>query len=96
MEEIVVVRLKEVREELGFSQKDLSDKSGIALSTISGIEVGKHKPRPATLRKLADALGVDIREITRGPMVPVQVPNMPGVYGLMSVEELKRFQGDQK
>jgi len=91
-----VVRLKEVREELGFSQKELSDKSGIALSTISGIEVGKHKARPATLRKLADAMGVDIREITRGPMVPVQVPNMPGVYGLMSVEDLKRVQGDQK
>ena len=91
-----MVRLREVREELGFSQKELSDKSGIALSTISGIEVGKHKARPATLRKLADAMGVDIREITRGPMVPVQVPNMPGVYGLMSVEDLKRVQGDQK
>ena len=91
-----MVRLKEVREELGFSQKELSDKSGIALSTISGIELGKHKARPTTLRKLADAMGVDIREITRGPLVPVQVPNMPGVYGLMSVEDLKRFQGDQK
>jgi len=91
-----MVRLKEVREELGFSQKELSDKSGIALSTISGIEVGKHKARPATLRKLAEAMSVNIREITRGPMVPVRVPNMPGVYGLMSVEDLKRFQGDQE
>ena len=91
-----MVRLKEVREELGFSQKELSDKSGVALSTISSIELGKHKARPATLRKLADAMDVDIREITRGPMVPVQVPNMPGVYGLMSVEDLKRFQSDQK
>ncbi len=91
-----MVRLREVREELGYSQKELSDKTGIALSTISGIELGKHKERPATLRKLADAMGVDIREITRGPMVPIQVPNMPGVYGLMSVEDLKRFQGDQK
>jgi len=91
-----MVRLKEVREELGFSQKELSEKSGVALSTISGIELGKHKARPATLRKLADAMNIDIREITRGPMVPVQVPNMPGVYGLMSVEDLKRFQGDQK
>jgi transcriptional regulator with XRE-family HTH domain len=91
-----VVRLKEGREELCYSQKELSDKSGIALSTISGIELGKHKARPATLRKLADAMDVDIREITRGPMVPVQVPNLPGVYGLMSVEDLKRFQGEQE
>jgi transcriptional regulator with XRE-family HTH domain len=90
-----VVRLREVREELGFTQKELSEKTGIALSTISGIETGKHKARPATLRKLANAMGVDIREITRGPMVPVQVPNMPGVLGLVSVEDLKRMQGEQ-
>ena len=91
-----MVRLKEVREELGLSQKELSDKSCVALSTISGIEVGKHKARPATLRKLADAMDVDIREITRGPMVPIQVPNMPGVYGLISVEDLKRFKGEDQ
>ena len=91
-----MVRLREVREELGYSQKELSEKTGVALSTISGIETGKHKARPATLRKLAEAMGVDIREVTRGPLVPIQVPNMPGVYGLMSVEDLKRFQGDQK
>lgn len=66
----------------------------MALSTISGIELGKHKARPATLRKLADAMGVDIREITRGPMVMVQMPT--GAFGLVSVEDLKRFQGDQK
>ena len=89
-----MVRLREVREELGYSQKELSDKTGVALSTISGIELGKHKARPATLRKLADAMGVDIREITRGPMVTVQMPT--GVLGLVSVEDLKRFQGDQK
>jgi transcriptional regulator with XRE-family HTH domain len=89
-----VVRLREVREELGYSQKELSDKTGVALSTISGIELGKHKARPATLRKLADAMGVDIREITRGPMVTVQMPT--GAFGLVSVEDLKRFQGDQK
>jgi transcriptional regulator with XRE-family HTH domain len=89
-----VVRLREVREELGYSQKELSDKTGVALSTISGIELGKHKARPATLRKLADAMGVDIREITRGPMVTVQMPT--GAFGLVSVEDLKRFQGEQK
>lgn len=89
-----MVRLREVRDELGYSQKELSDKTGIALSTISGIELGKHKARPVTLRKLADAMGVDIREITRGPMVTVQMPT--GVLGLVSVEDLKRFQGDQK
>jgi transcriptional regulator with XRE-family HTH domain len=90
-----MVRLREVREELGYTQRELAEKTGIALSTISGIETGKHRARPATLRKLADAMGVDIREITRGPMVTVQMPNMPGVLGLVSVEDLKRFQGGE-
>jgi transcriptional regulator with XRE-family HTH domain len=90
-----VVRLREVREELGYGQRELADMSGISQTTISHIETGKVKPRPATLRKLADAMGVDIREITRGPMVPVQVPNMPGVYGFMSVEDLKRMQKEE-
>ena len=32
--------------------------SGVAYDTIHGVETGKHQPRPSTVRKLADALGV--------------------------------------
>ena len=88
-----MVRLREVREELGFSQKDLSRVTGVSTATISTIENGKAKAHPSTLRKLADGLGVDIRELTRGPMVTLQMPS--GAFGLMSVEELKRFQQQQ-
>lgn len=91
-----MVRLKQVREELGFTQHELAERSGVSQTTITHIETGQiNTPRPSTLRKLAAGLGVDIRELTRGPMVPIQVPNMPGVYGLISTEELRRMQQDQ-
>jgi len=85
-----MVRLREVRRELGYTSRELSEKSGVSMSTISMIETGKQQPHPSTLRKLADAMGVDIREITRGPMVEFRMPS--GVMGFMSVEDLKRMQ----
>ena len=85
-----MVRLREVREELGLSQKDLSKASGVSMSTISMIETGKQKAHPSTLRKLADGMGVNIRELTRGPMVTFQMPS--GMMGFMTAEQLKEFQ----
>jgi transcriptional regulator with XRE-family HTH domain len=37
----------------------LSERSGIAYTTIHGIETGKHDPRPSTILRLAEALDVD-------------------------------------
>ena len=45
------------------SQADLSKKTGIAESTISRLESGRQKPTFQTIRKLAEALGVEPREI---------------------------------
>lgn len=52
--------VKRLRLEKGWSQKDLADKSGVGQDTISGIESGKHEPRPSTLRKLARALDAEV------------------------------------
>jgi transcriptional regulator with XRE-family HTH domain len=52
--------VKRLRLEKGWSQKDLADKSGVGQDTISGIESGKHEPRPSTLRKLAEALDAEV------------------------------------
>jgi transcriptional regulator with XRE-family HTH domain len=54
-----VPRLKPVREDQGWSQRDLAAKSGVAQNTISQLERGERKAMPSTVRKLADALGVD-------------------------------------
>jgi transcriptional regulator with XRE-family HTH domain len=62
--------LKDLRRRRGWSQKDLAEESGVGQDTISGIESGRHEPRPSTLRKLADALGVEVVDLFREPALP--------------------------
>jgi transcriptional regulator with XRE-family HTH domain len=57
-------RLRRIREQAGYSQQALADKSGVSQHTISEIELGRRKPQGRTLRKLAGALGVEIRDLT--------------------------------
>jgi transcriptional regulator with XRE-family HTH domain len=46
------------------TQRELSDLSGVAQSTIAQIEGERRKkPHPGTLRKLAEALGVEIIDL---------------------------------
>ena len=51
--------LRQLREINFISQKDLAQRSGIAVATINRLENGYHKPRFVTIRKLAKALGVE-------------------------------------
>jgi transcriptional regulator with XRE-family HTH domain len=69
--------VKEIRRRKGWSQKDLAEESGVGQDTISGIESGRHEPRPSTLRKLADALEVEVADFFREPAVPLaKAPEM--------------------
>lgn len=49
-----------IRELAGFSQSELARRAGISQGHISQIEAGQKRPRPATLRRLADTLGVPL------------------------------------
>ncbi len=60
-------KLRELREGRGLSQKDLADASSVHFNSISGIESGKRKPHPGTLRKLAAALDVEVEDLTGAP-----------------------------
>jgi transcriptional regulator with XRE-family HTH domain len=51
--------LRERRALSGLSQDDLARAAGIDVKTIRNIEAGRNKPRPSTLRLLADALGIE-------------------------------------
>jgi transcriptional regulator with XRE-family HTH domain len=62
--------LREFRRQKGWSQKDLAVESGVGQDTISGIEKGRHEPRPSTLRKLADALDVEVADFFRELALP--------------------------
>jgi transcriptional regulator with XRE-family HTH domain len=57
-------RLKKLRRRSMLTQEQLAGKSGVAITTINRIETGHvEDPHFSTLRKLADALGVDAREL---------------------------------
>ena len=57
-------RLKQFREEKGWTQGQLSEKSGVSRVTINGIENGKIQvAKTDTLAKIADALGKSITAV---------------------------------
>jgi transcriptional regulator with XRE-family HTH domain len=64
--EVDGMRLRRLRKELALSQQDLERASEVAQHTISALESGKRGARPSTIRKLANALGVDPRELMKG------------------------------
>jgi transcriptional regulator with XRE-family HTH domain len=64
--EVDGTRLRRLRREQALSQRDLSRITGIAFDTISRLETGKQRAQPRTIRKLADALGVEPKELMKG------------------------------
>ncbi len=58
-------RILQARTQRNLSQIELSRRSGLASSYLSRIENRRLEPRPKTLRKIADALGVPLAELFR-------------------------------
>ena len=56
--------LRQLRRLKGWTQQELADAAGLALDTISDLERGAREPRPHTMRRIAQALGVRIQDIT--------------------------------
>ena len=56
-------RLRRLRREKALSQLDLVGMTSIAQATLSDLERGKRGARVSTLRKLAEALGVEPKEL---------------------------------
>lgn len=51
----------------GLTQQELAEASGVARSHLARIERGEvDEPRPDTLRRLADALGVEVLDLLYG------------------------------
>ena len=59
-------RLRQLRREQALSQQDLMVMTGVAQATLSDLERGKRGARASTLRKLAQALGVEPKELMKG------------------------------
>lgn len=52
-------RIKRLRDDLGWTQAQLAEESGLSQETISRYEGGHMEPRLDALRALAKAFGVD-------------------------------------
>jgi transcriptional regulator with XRE-family HTH domain len=63
--EVNVKRLKELRRLRAYSQQDLADAAGIGRNTISRIERGETGAHGRTLRRLSEALRVDVAELVK-------------------------------
>lgn len=61
--ERVGLNLQRLRRERQMSQEELSDRSGVHQTYLSGVERGKRNPTVGLLEKIARALDVDVADI---------------------------------
>jgi transcriptional regulator with XRE-family HTH domain len=59
-------RLRELRVERALTLRALGERSDVAYDTINKLELGQRPARLSTIRKLADALDVEPRELMKG------------------------------
>jgi transcriptional regulator with XRE-family HTH domain len=72
-----LVRLRELREERGFSQYSLAEESGVGRSTIAALEAGERGAHPTTVHALARALGVTVPDLYRNHITPPPTQDRP-------------------
>jgi transcriptional regulator with XRE-family HTH domain len=72
-----VLEVKRLRQKREWNQTELAYHAGLAPSVISQIENGKRDPSARTLRKLADALGVEVGDLFPKAQAPLPLDS-PG------------------
>jgi transcriptional regulator with XRE-family HTH domain len=63
--EVDVTKMKALREEKVLSQRELASMAGLTQMTVWRIENGYRDARPQTIRKLAQVLGVEPKELVK-------------------------------
>jgi transcriptional regulator with XRE-family HTH domain len=88
-----VLEVKRLRQEREWNQTELAYHAGLAPSVISQIENGKRDPTARTLRKLAEALSVEVGDLF--PKVQAAPsPEQPDFDGLLE-EERRRAEREK-
>ena len=64
--EVDAVKLRKLRERRALSLRELSALSGVNYNSIWRIEAGRTGAKPRTVRRLAEALGVEPYELLTG------------------------------
>jgi transcriptional regulator with XRE-family HTH domain len=73
---IIGERLKDLREEKGFTQGEIEKRTGLLRCYISRVENGHTVPAVPTLEKMARALEVPMYRLFYGSQGPAEVPNV--------------------
>jgi transcriptional regulator with XRE-family HTH domain len=60
---LIPEKVREMRERRLLTQAELAERAGMTESTVNRIEQGLQQPRITTVRKIADALGVNGEEL---------------------------------
>lgn len=79
-----MLEVKRLRQEREWNQTELAYHAGLAPSVISQIENGKRDPSARTLRKLAEALGVEVGDLF--PKAQAPLPLEPEAVGLTAAD----------
>ena len=92
-----LLRLKKIQEERGLSNVALARKVNVTPATISNINKGNNFPKPELLKRIAEALDVDIRELfnqTKGAAPLNGFVEFEGeVYKVKEREDLEKLMG---
>ena len=64
--EVDGTKLRDLRRRKMLSLRELEQRSGVAFDNINKLENEKRRAQPRTLRKLAEALGVEPHELMKG------------------------------
>src|SRR5688572_29604980 len=58
-----VLKILKIRKQRGLTQAELAERSGVSQQHIAKIERAKLDPKLSTLRRVADALGCEVRDL---------------------------------
>lgn len=84
-------RMKQLRERIGYSQRDLAEICGVGVGSISMWESGSRNPKQEALENLARALKCDVYYLTGKTDVPITLTNSSFIEADLSEKELKLF-----
>ncbi len=64
---LIGVRIRELRQDRSWLQRELADRAGLPVRTLGRIERGEVDVRIGTLKKIADAFELTVRDLVRTP-----------------------------
>lgn len=87
----IAERIRLTRQQKRFSQKELSERSGVNIKSLSRYELGTSMPPANSLKALADALGVSADHLLDDQQVSISDKDL-----LKKFEAIQNLQGESR